>query len=77
MEIVQQADIPLGTLDYYDLVPGKVYTDVTDNEDDDLYLKLDMGLAALHSGMYHSNDEDSWVQQARFIEVNAKVVVVK
>lgn len=77
MEIVYDSLSPVATLKLGELLAGRVYTDVSDGNDDDLYMYTDMGdLVNLRDGTRYTV-ADPWTRTASFLEVNVKLVVKK
>lgn len=77
MKVVIQDESPLVTLSYEQLEQGKVYTNVSDDEDDDLYLFTDLGqLIQVRTGIAF-DETDPWTQVDRFLEVDVTMVVNK
>lgn len=77
MKVVIQDESPLVTLAYESLEQGKVYTNVSDDEDDDLYLFTDLGqLIQVRTGIAF-DETDPWTQVDRFLEVDVTLVVNK
>lgn len=75
MKIVFGSTGQTETLTYGQLSAGKVYTNVADNYDNDLYMKTDMGhLVSLSDGLVY---EDADFPTARFLEVDVELVVKK
>lgn len=77
MEIRFESGEQTTVLGIDDLEAGAVYTNVSDAEDDDLYLFTDLGfLVALDTGTCFNKD-DPWVIVARFKEVDVSLLVSK
>lgn len=77
MKIVFDTEAPTATLAFEELEDGKVYTDVSDNLDDDLYLATDLGhLVRLSDGLTFQA-LDGWPTTHRFLEVDVTLVVKK
>jgi len=77
MKVVIQDESPMVTLSYQQLEQGKVYTNVSDDEDDDLYLFTDLGgLVQVRTGIVF-DEGDPWTQVDRFLEVDVTMVVNK
>lgn len=76
MKIVYEDKAQLNTVSYADMVVGTVYTDVSDDSDDDLYIYTDMAdLVNLRTG-YRFNGDD-WMKYHMFVPVDATLVVNK
>lgn len=77
MKVVFDTEAPTATLAFEQLEDGKVYTDVSDENDDDLYLSTDLGqIVRLSDGMTFDAG-DGWPATHRFLEVDVTLVVKK
>lgn len=75
MKIVFESTGQTETLSIFDLTPGKVYTNVSDEDSEDVYLALDIdGVASLATGLLL---DDNDLPTARFLEVDVALVVKK
>lgn len=75
MKIVFDATSQTETLEFLDLEAGKVYTNVSDTMDDDLYLKTDGDvIVALRDGLRFVDGD---MPSARFLEVAVELKVLK
>lgn len=75
MKIIYGSTGQTETLTIGQLEDGKVYTDVSDAIDDDLYLALDTGaIAGLRDGTVYVDGD---LPTARFLEVDVELVVNK
>lgn len=75
MKIVYGSTSQTETLSMIQLEDGKVYTNVSDEHDDDLYMALDTGdVVDLSSGIVYISGD---MPTARFLEVDVELVVKK
>lgn len=75
MKIVYGSTSQTETLTMSQLMDGHVYTDVSDDDDDDLYIAVDQGgIVSLVNGVYYADGD---MPTARFLEVDVELVVKK
>ena len=75
MKIIYGSTGQTETLTFSELEQGKVYTNVSDAVDNDLYLRTDTGvLVALSDGLVFVDGD---MPTARFLEVDVELVVKK
>lgn len=73
MKIVYGSTSQTETLEFGDLVDGKVYTNVSDTDDDDLFLAMDTNeIVSLKDGTVYVDGD---MPTARFLEVDVELVV--
>lgn len=75
MKIVFGSTSQTETLTMSQLMDGHVYTDVSDELDDDLYIATDQGgIVNLRNGVYFADGD---LPTSRFLEVDVELVVKK
>lgn len=75
MKIVYDSGAQVTTLTLGELIDGHVYTDISDEEDDDLYIATDHGgVLSLATGIIYDIGD---LPASRFVEVDVTLVVKK
>lgn len=75
MKIVYGSTSQTETLTMSQLMDGHVYTDVSDEHDDDLYIATDQGgIVSLETGIYYADGD---LPTSRFLEVDVELAVKK